>query len=240
MAETMVEPSFDTVALNRRFADSGTRAMLTAVLTENRDRRIGLVSSFGAGSAVLLHVVASIDRSLPVLFIDTGKLFGATLAFRDRLAAELGLTNIRVIGPEPVGLRRIDPAGALWISDKQACCELRKVQPFAQAIADFDIWISGRKRYQGGSRSDLELFEADGPRLKVNPLAHWTSGDLDVYRAAFQLPQHPLVEKGYRSIGCEPCTTPVRDGEDERAGRWRGLDKTECGIHVPDNMGGLP
>lgn len=240
MAETMTEQGFDIAELNRRFADSGTRKMMGAILEEYRDRRIGLVSSFGAGSAVLLHLAASVDRNLPVLFIDTGKLFGSTLTFRDRLAKELGLTNVRVIGPEPVALKRVDPAGALWISDKKACCDLRKVQPFAEAIADFDIWISGRKRYQGGARSELDLFEADGPRLKVNPLAHWTKGDLDVYRAAFQLPQHPLVEKGYRSVGCEPCTTPVREGEDERAGRWRGLDKTECGIHVPDNMGGLP
>ena len=240
MVETAIAQSLDTAVLNRKFAGSGTRAMLSAILAENRDRKIGLVSSFGAGSAVLLHLVAGIDRNLPVLFIDTGKLFGSTLAFRDRLAGELGLTDVRVIGPEPVALKRIDPAGALWISDRQACCDLRKVQPFAEAIADFDIWISGRKRYQGAERSQLELFEADGPRLKVNPLAHWTSGDLDVYRAAFQLPQHPLVDKGFRSIGCEPCTTPVREGEDERAGRWRDIEKTECGIHVPDHMGGLP
>ena len=142
-------------------------------------------------------------------------------------------TDIRVIGPEPSTLAERDPHGALWISDTQACCAVRKVEPFADALSQFDIWISGRKRYQGGRRAELPLFEADGPRLKVNPLAEWTGGDVEIYRQAFSLPQHSLVARGYRSIGCEPCTTPVRAGEDERAGRWRGREKTECGIHLP-------
>ncbi len=231
MADLALAPGFDIAALNRKFSGSGTRAMLAAVLERHRDRRIGLVSSFGAGSAVLLHLAAGIDRDLPVLFVDTGKLFGATLEYRDRLVEKLGLTDVRVVGPEPTALKKIDPAGALWIRDKGACCDVRKVAPFADAIGEYDIWISGRKRYQGAERSTLELFEADGPRLKINPLAFWTQGDLEVYRAAFDLPQHPLVAQGYRSIGCQPCTTPVGAGEDERAGRWRDSAKTECGIH---------
>ena len=231
-------------SLNARFAGSGTRAMLAALLAESRDRRIAVVSSFGANSVVLLHLVASIDPSLPVLFVDTGKLFAETMRYRDRIAERLGLTDIRVIGPEPDALASRDPHGALWISDTQACCAVRKVEPFANALSQFDIWISGRKRYQGGARGNLPLFEADnaptGSRLKVNPLAQWTRGDIDIYRTAFSLPQHELVARGYASIGCAPCTSPVKEGEDERAGRWRGSEKTECGIHVADNMGGLP
>jgi phosphoadenosine phosphosulfate reductase len=246
MADTL-EIDVDTLSpdtLNQRFEGSGTRAMLQALLTENADKRIAVISSFGANSVVLLHLVAGIDPSLPVLFVDTGKLFAETIRYRDEIAERLGLTDVRVIGPEPSALAARDPAGALWISDTQACCAVRKVKPFALALEDFDIWISGRKRYQGGRRAELPLFEAEdigkAPRLKVNPLAHWTKGDIDIYRTAFSLPQHTLVAKGYASIGCQPCTSPVAEDEDERAGRWRGSDKTECGIHVADDMGGLP
>jgi phosphoadenosine phosphosulfate reductase len=229
----------DADALGKRFEQSGARKMLETMLAENAGKRIALVSSFGSNSVVLLHLVASVDPGLPVLFIDTGKLFGSTLAYRDELARQLGLTNVRSIGAPKNHLYERDPAGALWLVDKTACCSLRKVEPFAQALAQYDIWISGRKRYQGGSRAALPLFETDGARLKVNPLANWTSGDVDVYRSAFSLPQHPLVEKGYRSIGCEPCTSPVAEGEDERAGRWRGDEKTECGIHLLSGSPGL-
>lgn len=229
MAETIAA---DIADLNRRFADHGTRAMLTAFLQANAGRRIAVVSSFGAGSSVLLHMIAGIDPALPVLFVDTGKLFADTLVHRDEIASRLGLRDVRTVAAEPAAIAAADPHGALWLADKTACCALRKVAPFAEAIAGFDVWISGRKRHQGGERSQLPLFEADGPRLKINPLAHWTTGDIEVYRAAFGLPQHPLAAKGYRSIGCEPCTTPVADGEDERAGRWRGEAKTECGIHA--------
>jgi phosphoadenosine phosphosulfate reductase len=223
----------DVEALSKRFEASGSRRMIETMLAENAGKRIALVSSFGSNSVVLLHLVASVDRNLPVLFVDTGRLFGSTLAYRDQLAAELGLTNIRSVGPETNHVVERDPAGALWVVDPDACCALRKVEPLAKALCEFDIWISGRKRYQGGSRGALPIVEADGSRIKVNPLAGWTSGDIDIYRTAFSLPQHPLVEKGYRSIGCEPCTSPVAEGEDERAGRWRGKNKTECGIHLP-------
>ncbi len=226
------QATLDASPLNARFAASGTRQMLRTFLAENGDKRIALVSSFGAGSVVLLHLVANIDPSIPVLFVDTGKLFPATLRYRDTLVDLLGLTDVRSVTPHADALAARDPGGALWMRDKNACCDLRKVTPFSEALDGFDVWISGRKRYQGGGRETLPLFETEDGRLKINPLAGWTTGDLEVYRAAFDLPQHPLVAAGYRSIGCEPCTTPVAAGEDERAGRWRGSDKTECGIHA--------
>jgi phosphoadenosine phosphosulfate reductase len=229
----------DADVLNGRFAESGARRLLETMIKENKGARIALVSSFGANSVVLLHLVASVDPSLPVLFIDTGKLFGETRRYQKELTDRLGLTDVRYVGPQPNHLVERDPAGALWIVDREACCTLRKVEPFSAALAEFDIWISGRKQYQGGSRVSLPLFEPEGRRLKVNPLASWTSGDIDVYRTAFSLPQHPLVAKGFRSIGCEPCTTPVSEGEDERAGRWRGLAKSECGIHLLPADAGL-
>lgn len=230
----------EIAALNARFEQSGTRRLLETVIAEQRGRRIALVSSFGANSVVLLHLVASIDPALPVLFVDTARLFADTDRYRRDIARLLGLADIRVVGPEPAAIAARDPHGALWINDANACCAVRKVEPLAHALDGFDIWISGRKRYQGGARGSLPLFEKDGPRLKINPLAAWTSGDVDIYRNAFSLPQHPLVASGYRSIGCEPCTTPVAEGEDERAGRWRGSRKSECGIHMMfENGGGI-
>ena len=234
------DPMEDLARLNDRFGGAPTRDLLAWAIAANSHRRIAMVSSFGANSVVLLHLVASIDRNLPVLFVDTGKLFGKTIAYRDALVRKLGLGDVRSIGPEPQALAKQDPHGALWMRDTDACCELRKVTPFNDALEEFDIWISGRKRYQGGDRNELPLFERDGRRVKINPLANWKAEDLNRYRGDFALPQHPLVADGYPSIGCEPCTSRVAAGEPERAGRWRGADKTECGIHVADNMGGLP
>lgn len=193
---------------------------------------LALVSSFGADSAVLLHMVATVDPNIPVLLVDTGKLFPATLAYRDTLVDRLGLRNVRSIHPDPARLSAVDPAGALFLSDTDACCGVRKVEPLARALDGVSAWITGRKRHQAATRAGLKLFEADGPRIKVNPLAAWTSADVEAWRLAHDLPAHPLVAEGYRSIGCLPCTSPVAAGEDERAGRWRGQGKTECGIHL--------
>ena len=193
--------------------------------------RVALVSSFGADSAVLLDLVAEVDRSVPVLFVDTEKLFGETLRHRDRLVERLGFTDVRTISPDPVAVMAADPLGVLWRADPDACCRVRKVAPLGRAVAGFDAWISGRKRFQAATRAAIPTFENDGPRIKIDPLAHWSAADLAARAAARDLPAHPLVARGYPSIGCMPCTSPVAAGEDARAGRWRGIEKTECGIH---------
>lgn len=217
--------------LAARLNGADARAVIAGARAEFGDR-LALVSSFGAESAVLLHLAASVDPTIPVLFIDTGKLFPATLRYRDTLVARFGLTDVRTLTPAAEDLAADDPSGALWLRDTDACCDIRKVRPLARALAGFDAWISGRKRFQASSRSDIPLVEADGPRVKINPLADWDPGDLRAHARAEGLPPHPLVAKGYPSIGCMPCTTPVADGEDPRAGRWRGQEKVECGIHV--------
>ena len=194
--------------------------------------RLALMTSFGAESAVLLDLVARVDRSIPVLFADTRRLFPETLAYRDALVDRLGLTDVRTVSPLPAEEGTEDPVGALFAVDPDRCCDLRKVRPMAAATAPFDAWITGRKRFQGATRATLAVFDTEGSRIRVNPLATWTSKDILTHLAATGLPRHPLVARGYRSIGCQPCTTPVADGEDERAGRWRGTDKTECGLHV--------
>lgn len=194
--------------------------------------RIALVSSFGAESAALLHMAAEIDRTLPVLFIDTQVLFPETLAYRDRLVERLGLADVRIIAPDPATLRAQDPETFLWSSDPDRCCAIRKVAPLARALEGFDAWISGRKRFQAATRAALPLFETEDDRMKVNPLANWSAAQISDYLARHDLPRHELVAQGYPSIGCIPCTSKVKPGEDARAGRWRGKSKTECGLHV--------
>ncbi len=194
--------------------------------------RLALVSSFGAESAVLLHMAASVDRDITVLFLDTGMLFGQTLDYRRRLAGVLGLTRVRDLRPSFENLATADPNADLWRRDTDACCDIRKVQPLSAALGPFEAWITGRKRFHGGERIRLSVVEEAEHRLKFNPLANWTKSQIGAYAAEHDLPAHPLVAEGFPSIGCWPCTLPAGDGEDLRAGRWAGSQKTECGIHT--------
>ncbi|MFC0282919.1 phosphoadenylyl-sulfate reductase [Camelimonas abortus] len=218
--------------LDARFAGASARDVLRAVLLDGVAGEVALVSSFGAESAALLHLAAGVRRDAPVLFVDTRRLFPETLAYRDRLVELLGLTNVITIGPDAGTEQRLDPIGAMFARDPDACCAFRKVEPLEAALRPYRAWISGRKRYQAASRHDIPLFEATETHIKVNPLASWSMADVAAWMREHGLPAHPLVAKGYPSIGCAPCTTPVAEGEDPRAGRWRGTGKTECGIHV--------
>lgn len=226
-------PVADRVAdLNARYRHHGATAVLEHALNDAQVGRVALVSSFGAESVVLLHLLSVIDRSTPILFIDTQMLFTQTLNYQTELAESLQLSDIRTIRATPAALAYEDPDNTLHQFNTDACCALRKTEPLERALNGFDAWITGRKRYQGSTRAALEFFEADGEtRIKVNPLAHWGREDIADYMINNRLPRHPLVAKGYPSIGCAPCTSPVAEGEDPRAGRWRGSDKTECGIH---------
>ncbi len=218
--------------LNERYRHHGATAVLERALSDAQVGNIALVSSFGAESVVLLHMISVMDRTTPVLFIDTQMLFEETLQYQLDVSEKLGLTDVRSIRPDPEKIRELDRFGALHLSDPDACCDLRKTQTLASALAPFDAWITGRKRFQGGQRAALEFFENEGDiRIKVNPLAHWAKDDVRDYMINNRLPRHPLVSQGYPSIGCKPCTSKVAEGEDERAGRWRGKDKVECGIH---------
>lgn len=218
--------------LNARLRSRPTLDVLRTAIRELFPGEIALVSSFGAESAVLLHLVAQVDPATPVLFLDTGKLFSETLSYRDELAARLGLSQVRVLTPDPKTLAANDAGGTLWFRDADACCRIRKVEPLQRGLKPYAAWINGRKQFQAATRRDLPLVESDGARIKFNPLAQWTPEMVAAYFAAHDLPRHPLVAKGYLSIGCEPCTLPVTEDEDARAGRWQGQDKTECGIHT--------
>ncbi|WP_408872539.1 phosphoadenylyl-sulfate reductase [Gluconobacter roseus] len=196
--------------------------------------RVAVISSFGAESAVLLDLVAQIDPSVPVFFLDTKRHFPETLEYRDRLSRRLGLSDVRSLAPTPKALQDRDPQDQLADFDPDACCALRKVEPLELVLPDFDIWITGRKRSQSATRAALPLVDPqpDGS-VKLNPLAGWGPEKIEAQIQRRDLPRHPLVAKGYTSIGCAPCTRAVKDGEDGRAGRWAGLAKTECGIHRP-------
>ena len=207
------------------------RTILEAALDAFGDR-LALVSSFGAESAVLLDLAAKTNPDIPVLFLDTGMQFGQTLDYRRTLAAHLGLRDVRDLRPHYQDLATIDPEAKLWQTDTDACCNLRKVVPLDLALQDFDAWITGRKRFQAASRMNLPVVEQDATHVKFNPLANWTKADLEAYASENNLPAHPLVAAGYPSIGCWPCTQPVEDSQDLRAGRWAGAQKTECGIHL--------
>lgn len=214
-----------------RLADS-TPQHIIATAARRLPGRLAAVSSFGTESAVLLKLVADVDRSLPVLFLDTLWLFKQTLAYRDQLTSRLGLTNVRTVTPSPSALALADPKRNLCFSDRGTCCEMRKVQPLAAELQSFDGWISGRKRYHGGDRAALAVVEHDRKHIKFNPLARLTAVELDAIFAASDLPRHPLQALGYSSIGCVPCTSRAVDGGPGRSGRWSGLGKTECGIHA--------
>ena len=224
----------DLGRLNATYADDAEGALRFAL--SGALGRFAMVSSFGADSAVLLHMLARIDAATPVLFIDTLMLFPETLTYQRELAAHLGLTAVRVITPARDEMFAQDPDGILHRAETDQCCALRKIRPFERALDGFDGWVSGRKRFQGGARGSLPMFETDDSsgRIKLNPLTDWSAARIAAYLDHNALPRHPLVARGYPSIGCAPCTGPVAPGEDPRAGRWRGQDKTECGIHVVD------
>nr|WP_225204825.1 phosphoadenylyl-sulfate reductase [Novosphingobium huizhouense] len=227
----------DAIRLNNLFRGTDTQDMLRSVIRDGLAGDLAIVSSFGAESAVLLHLVASIDPSVPVLFLETGKHFPETLAYRDQLVAHLGMTALRIVEPDWELVAKKDENGLRWSWDPDGCCEIRKVEPLAKALLGYDASITGRKGFQSSTRAGLPRFEIDKSdaqgRLKINPLASWTKEQLDGYFAAHGLPRHPLEAQGYPSIGCAPCTSKVAPGEDPRSGRWKGWDKTECGIHAP-------
>jgi phosphoadenosine phosphosulfate reductase len=218
-------------ALRAKYANADARTLLKAAIKDEFPGKITTVSSFGSESVVLLHLISEIDPSVPVIFLNTGKLFGETLRYRDRLQEKLGLTDLRSIGPHPDDTRTLDAEGTLWARDPDACCNFRKVLPLRRALSGFDAEITGRKRFQTQARTAMAPIELNGSRFVVNPLWNWTLQDLKEHILANELPRHPLVEDGYLSIGCMPCTNRVQDGADYRSGRWSGSSKDECGIH---------
>lgn len=224
-------------AVQDKAAGRDAHGILDLALKEEFAGKTAVISSFGAESAVLLHLVAEIDPATPILFLNTGKLFGETLRYRDRLQDVLGLGDVRSLAPSRLARETLDPDGALWSKSTDDCCNFRKVIPLAQALAPFEAQITGRKRFQTRERAAMQAVEYFDGRFRFNPLWQWNMAQLEAYTEAHHLPRHPLVEDGYPSIGCMPCTRRVQAGEDYRAGRWSGDEKDECGIHLTDGGG---
>lgn len=217
--------------LNTELRDASAEEILATVIGREFHGRVALLTSFGTESAVGLHLVSNIAPETPVLFLDTERHFEPTLQYRDRLTKRLGLTDVRSLKPDQA--EREDPKGDLWRTDPDLCCAVRKVRPLQAALTGFDALITGRKRFHGGSRLRLPIFEIVDGTVRVNPFAAWSAQDVDAYYAAHALERHPLVDAGYGSIGCWPCTQPSARDQEARSGRWAGLEKTECGIHLP-------
>jgi phosphoadenosine phosphosulfate reductase len=190
--------------------------------------RVALTVSFGGGGLVLAHLLSRLDPTVPVLFLDTGFHFPETLAFKDEFVRRYGLNLIEL---QPA----TDP-GPLYQTDPDACCRIRKVEPLERALHGFDAWISAVRKDQGPSRAAVEVVEqheVDGRSItKIFPLAHWTRADVAHYLEEHHVAHHPLLDQGYTSIGCWPCTRPTGPGESERDGRWSGTTKRECGLHT--------
>ncbi|WP_196257690.1 phosphoadenylyl-sulfate reductase [Pelagibacterium limicola] len=224
------------IALNGMFDEMDAEGVLRQAVDDLLPGDIAMVSSFGADSAVLLHLVSQVDPNLPVYFLETGKHFAETLDYVQTLKSRLGLANVIALHPDSADLKRFDPDGVLWETDPDSCCHIRKTEPLEKVLAGFGGWVTGRKRFQTAERGVLPHFElTSDDRIKVNPLAYFSNEDIEAYKARYDLPDHPLYQEGYKSIGCAPCTSAVADGEDPRAGRWRGLNKQECGIHFDFN-----
>ncbi len=234
--------------LETMYGDMDSRLLLHTVINEEFKGEVALFSSFGADSALLIAMVADINPATPILFLDTEKHFLETLEYVETLRNKLGLTDIRFLKPSTELVERTDPNGDLWSFMPNRCCWMRKVEPLNRALAEMGIkaLITGRKRYQTAERANLTYFQLDDQGVfRINPLAYKTKEELRAEFATRSLPQHPLVAKGYKSIGCAPCTLPVAEGQDERAGRWAhtanketGEQKTECGIHLDNSQVG--
>lgn len=220
------------VNLQDRYGSLDGRELIEALAVKELPGRVALVSSFGTEAAVLLHKVSTIDKNLPVIFIDTGKLFEKTYQYRDQLVDLLGLTNVQTIKPSVLDIDREDKEGNLYKINPDTCCHIRKVKPLDKALEGYYGWISGRKRFHGGMRTNLPTIEISDGRIKINPLAMWPMKKIHDYYKEHNLPLHPLQEDGYLSVGCETCTAKPIAGQDSRSGRWAGQGKTECGIHL--------
>lgn len=209
--------------------------LLGRIFTDKVHGKAALVSSFGSESAVLLHLASRINPDIPVLFIDTLMLFEETLQYQLELAQTLGLSNVIRILPDLHKAKELDPYGRLHLTNADSCCDLRKIKPLEENLCQYNAWVSGRKRFHGEERAQLAVQELDEQgRHKFNPLAEWQAGDIKAYFERHELPRNPLFYRGFRSIGCSPCTVAVREDEDARSGRWQGQEKSECGIHLVD------
>lgn len=230
----MLAYQLDLEKRNAEF-ESKTPQEVVAWAVETFAPHLAMTSSFGPESGALLHMVSRVDPNVPVLFLETGYHFPETLQYKKQLAEQFGLTQVIDLKADPGRREKViaDYQGVPYEKNPDLCCQINKVEPLDAALKNYHAWMTGIRRRQTDFRKSIRTVEEyEGGIYKVSPLANMTSRDIWWYLKEHKIPQHPLFEKGYLSIGCWPCTRPVQDGDDERSGRWAGKAKKECGIHL--------
>jgi phosphoadenosine phosphosulfate reductase len=220
--------------LNERFEKTQPEEITRWAIREFSPK-IAMTSSFQTESVVLLHMISQINPAIKILFLETGWHFPETLTFKNEIVNRFGLTNVVDLKADPKKREAFnrEHQNKPYERDPDQCCHINKVEPLDEALKGLDAWISGIRRSQSKTRKEIKIVEEyEGGIFKINPLANVTSGDIWWYLKEHHLPNHPLFDKGYLSIGCWPCTKPAQPGDDERSGRWAGKEKTECGIHT--------
>lgn len=231
--QKQVWDSSQLAVLNERFEDRSPRDVL-AWTFEMFGEQVAMATGFGTSGIVMMHILSELNSVATVFYLDTDLLFPETHVLKNRLQEELGIRFTRVAPAVSLNEQEAAKGTRLWDKSPDACCFIRKVRPLQQFLADKDAWITGLRRHQAHTRAETRIIEWDhvNQLVKVNPLAHWTSEDVWSYILLNELPYNPLHDQGYPSIGCMPCTRAVKGDEEERAGRWAGRNKTECGIHL--------
>ena len=232
--ETLREATTDGAALVAAVGADVVEQARVALRWARDTFRDRLVVASSMGDEVLVHLASTSAAGVDVLFLDTGYHFAETIGTRDAVAATYDV-NVRTLLPLITVAEQTEQHGPdLWSSNPDQCCAIRKVEPLERGLADYDAWVTGMRREDAPTRSDIDVVGWDIRRdkVKLNPLAAWTQDDIDAYAETHGVLMNPLRQIGYASIGCEPCTRPVTPGEDPRAGRWAGSGKTECGLHT--------
>ncbi|MEX2275721.1 MAG: phosphoadenylyl-sulfate reductase [Actinomycetota bacterium] len=233
--QTQLSPG-DVATLNARFETAHPSEILRWALEGSGLERIAIASAFQADGTVAMHLATAIRPDVPILFLETGFQFAETLAFKEQMVQRLGLNVIDLVGRHTVEQQEREHGPRLYERDPEHCCEMNKVRPMFEALRGLDAWITAFRRDSSPTRAnapilDLYDLEPGRPMLKINPMATWTRRDVWQYLKEYDLPHNPLYDLGYTSIGCAPCTRMRNPGEPERAGRWAGKSKWECGIH---------
>ena len=219
------------IDLNFRFQKQPAEEILYQSINKTFLNKIVYVCSFGAESAVILHLISNISKDFPIIFLNTGKLFSETINYKDDLIKFFKFTNIIEIYPEQFDVIKHDPNEVLWKGNQNKCCEIRKVNPLKKALKPYTTWISGRKGYHSNERREKKVLEIVNSKFVLSPLINWSQNKITEYFENFNIPKHPLYKKGYLSIGCRNCTVISSDSNNVRSGRWSNTKKTECGIH---------
>jgi phosphoadenosine phosphosulfate reductase len=241
LTRTLLSPR-EIAQLNARFEDASPQRIVEWALGDADLEPIAIASAFQAEGTCVMHMATSIRPDVPVLFLETGFQFAETLAFKEQLTERLALNVVDLVGEYTVESQERTFGPRLYERDPGMCCEINKVRPMFEALRGLAAWITAFRRDSSPTRATtpiLDQYELEPGRLivKLNPVANWSRRDVWTYLRANDLPHNPLYDLGYSSIGCAPCTRIRLDGEDERAGRWAGLSRWECGIHEREASG---